>query len=45
MEAIRKLLAQGAEFIFKSFSKHQEKSVELFKEKEKQLTTELESAK
>ncbi len=45
MEAIRKLSAQGAEFLFKNFTKSQEKTVEMFKEKEKQMAENMNSLK
>jgi hypothetical protein len=35
VEAMRKLSAQGAEFLFKNFTKVQEKDREMFKLKEK----------
>lgn len=40
---MRKLSAQGAEYMFKSFTKTQEKDREMFKEKEKALQTQLET--
>ena len=43
LEAVRKLSAQGAEFLFKSFSKQQEKTAEMFKEKEKQMTGDIQN--
>jgi len=45
IEAIRKLSAQGAEFLFKNFTKSQEKTVEMFKEKEKQMTENMNNLK
>lgn len=42
-EAHRKFSTQGADFLFKNFTKSMDKNTELFKEKEKQMTTELES--
>lgn len=43
MEAMRKLSKQGAEFLFKNFAKIQEKDKEMFKLREKELQTQLES--
>jgi hypothetical protein len=45
LEAVRKLSAQGAEFLFKSFNKQQEKNSEMFKEKEKQMVGEIQTLK
>lgn len=45
IEAIRKLSAQGAEFLFKNFTKSQEKTMEMFKEKEKQMTENMNNLK
>jgi hypothetical protein len=38
LEAVRKLSAQGAEFLFKKFTKEQEKVTELFREKERNMS-------
>lgn len=41
LEAIRKLSSQGADFLFKKFTKEQEKANEMNREKERHLVGEM----
>ena len=42
-EAVRKLASQGADFLFKNFVKGQEKDKEMFKTKEKEFLSQIET--